>query len=78
MLKNLKKALENKNITLRAYATVLGVSEKTARNKINEETAFTYPEVKKTRTDLLPEYDTDYLFASDTTKEKVVSRPSPR
>lgn len=65
VLGNLKAALDSKNITLRAYAAVLGVSEKTIWNKINEETPFTYPEVKKTKSDVLPEYDSDYLFASN-------------
>ncbi len=65
MLWNLKAALDGKKITLKAYAAVLGVSEKTIWNKINEETPFTYPEVKKTKTELLPEYDSDYLFSSD-------------
>ena len=62
MLSNLKKALYSKNITLKGYASFLGVSEKTIMNKINEETPFTYPEVFKTRRELLPEYDTDFLF----------------
>lgn len=65
MLSNLKKALDCKNITIKAYAAVLGVSEKTIWNKINEETPFTYPEVRKTKTELLPEYDSDYLFTSE-------------
>lgn len=65
MLKNLERALKDKGISLRAYAAVLGVSEKTIWNKINEETSFTYPEVRTTRTELLPEYDCDFLFASD-------------
>ncbi|MCI8747426.1 MAG: DNA-binding protein [Lachnospiraceae bacterium] len=63
MLQNLKKALDNKRISLAAYAAILGVTEKTVRNKIAEETPFTYPEVRKTKTELLPEYDIDYLFA---------------
>lgn len=64
MLNNLKKALERKNITLKAYASIIGVTEKTLRNKIDEVTAFTYPEVRKTKFEVLPEYDIDYLFAS--------------
>ena len=63
MLQNLKKALDNKRISLAAYAAILGVTEKTIRNKIAEETPFTYPVVIKTNTELLPEYDIDYLFA---------------
>lgn len=65
MLQNLKKALDNKRISLAAYAAILGVTEKTVRNKIAEETPFTYPEARKTKMKLLPEYDIDYLFASD-------------
>lgn len=62
MLNNLKKALDSKEITMKAYAAVLGVSEKTVWNKINEETPFTYPEASVTKSELLPEYDVDYLF----------------
>lgn len=69
MLANLKKALENKGITLRVYAAVIGVSEKTAWNKINEETPITYPEARITKRELFPEYDSDYLFASDKPEE---------
>ena len=70
MLNNLRKALDSKNISLKAYAAVLGISEKSARNKINEETALTYPEAKQTKTELFPEYDFDYLFASDGSTRK--------
>ncbi len=62
MLANLKKALETKGITVRAYAAVLGVSEKTAQNKIAGRTPITYPEARITKRNLLPEYDSDYLF----------------
>lgn len=65
MIKNLKKALDDKNISLKAYASFLGVSEKTAWNKLNESTDFSYPEALKTNKELLPEYNMDYLFASD-------------
>ncbi len=65
MLANLKKVLDGKGISLRAYAAVLGVSEKSVWNKINEETVLTYPEAVKTKKELFPEYDPDYLFASD-------------
>lgn len=71
MLQNLKRALDTKGITLTAYASVLGVSQKTLWNKINEETPFTYPEVKTTLCELLPEYNSDYLFESDKSKKEV-------
>jgi len=65
LLVNLKKALDMKGISIKAYAAVLGVSEKTAWNKINEETVITLPEAVMTKKELFPEYDFDYLFASD-------------
>ncbi len=65
MLTNLKKALDNKNISLKAYSAFLGISEKSVWNKINEETCFTYPEAARTLKELLPEYNIDYLFTSD-------------
>lgn len=65
MLGNLKRALDNKGVSLRAYAAVLGISEKSAWNKVNEETVLTYPEAIKTKKELFPEYDLEYLFASD-------------
>ncbi len=65
LIGNLKIALDGKRITVKAYAAVLGVSEKTVWNKINEETDFTFPEAQKTKKELFPEYDLEYLFASD-------------
>lgn len=65
MLKNLKRALDDKGISLKAYAAFLGISEKTVWNKINEETTFTYPEAFSTKKEMFPEYDFDYLLASD-------------
>ncbi|RHS65914.1 DNA-binding protein [Clostridium sp. AM45-5] len=65
MLRNLKTALEQKKITVKTLAVVLGVSEKTAWNKINEETELTYKEAMKISTGILPEYKLEYLFASD-------------
>ena len=44
MLIHLKKALDDKGITIRAFAKVLGVDERTIQNKIKGKTPFTYPE----------------------------------
>lgn len=65
MLVNLKRALDAKGISMNAYAGVLGVTQKTLWNKINEETPFTYPEAVKTTKELFPEYKIEYLFAPD-------------
>lgn len=65
MLRNLKNALDSKNISVKAFSCVLGVSEKTAWNKLNGETDISWPEARKTKMELLPEYDFEYLFATD-------------
>lgn len=65
MFKNLKKILDNKGITVKAYADFLGVSEKTAHNKIQGKTDFSYTEVAKTCTFICPEYKMEYVFAVD-------------
>lgn len=64
MYANLKEALSRKNITLKSYAAVIGVSEKTAHNKMYGHTDFTLQEVSKTL-DLFPEYTLRYLFDSN-------------
>ena len=48
----------------------IGCSEKTARNKINGETDFTYPEAEKVRNDLFPGLRMEYLFHSSVQPEK--------
>lgn len=65
VLKNLKVALEQKGIAVRALAGIMGVSERTAWNKINEDTDITYREAKKISEELFPEYKLEYLFDSD-------------
>lgn len=63
MLKNLERLLYDKGISKKAYASMLGVNEKTIQNKISGKTDFTYPEASKTQSLLFPEYRIDYLFA---------------
>ena len=65
MLKNLDQAIKNKGITLKSYAAVLGISEKSAWNKVNEVTELTYREARITKENLFPEFDSNWLFASD-------------
>ena len=63
MFKNLRQALADKGMTMKAYAEFLGVTEKTLQNKINGVTEFTYDEVDRTARFLFPQYRIDYLFA---------------
>ena len=59
---HLKEALRKRNISNKAYAEFLGVSEKTVQNKINGKTEFTLSEVTKTMKIIFPEYAMEYLF----------------
>ena len=65
MYKNLKMLLRNKGISIKDYADFLGVSEKTAHNKLNGITQFTFQEVKKTKMLLFPQYDIMFLFSAE-------------
>ena len=62
---NVQKALISKNISMKALAQFLGVTEKTIQNKIQGDTDFSFPEAKRIKMELLPEYDYDYLFGAD-------------
>ncbi|MEF9839432.1 MAG: DNA-binding protein [Lachnospiraceae bacterium] len=62
MFYNLRNALTHRGLTIKQYAEVLGVGNKTIQNKMADKTDFTYPEFKKTCA-LLSEYNADYLFA---------------
>ncbi len=62
MYENLKTVLHRRNITLKQFAEIIGVSEKTAWSRLKGDTDFTLPEFKKTCA-LLYEFDADYLFS---------------
>lgn len=65
VLNNLKKVLDDKGITIRAFAKVLEVDERTIQNKLKGKTPFTYPEVVIAKKELFPEYDMEYLFRDE-------------
>lgn len=75
MFSNLRTALQQKGVSIKQYAEVLGVGEKTAQNKLAGRTDFTYPEFKKTCA-LLFEYNADYLFTEKAAKESRCERAS--
>ena len=62
---NLKSRLEQKGVSMKAYAEFLGISEKSVQNKIRGRTSFTYPEARRTKSILFPEYELEYLFADN-------------
>lgn len=61
MYENLKAQLEKRSISVAHYAKILGISEKTARNKLNGITEFNWTEVQETKK-LFSEYTYEYLF----------------
>ena len=69
MFDNLRTALQQKGISVKQYAEILGIGEKTVQNKLSGKTDFTYPEFRKTCT-LLFEYNADYLFAEQAAEAK--------
>ena len=60
MFHNLRMALRQKGISVKQYAEVLGIGEKTVQNKLTGKTDFTYPEFRKTCT-LLFEYNAEQV-----------------
>lgn len=71
MYKNLLKILGDKKITMKAYAELLGVSEKTIQNKIYGRTEFTLGEAVKTCSVICPEYKLDFIFEKTEVEGKV-------
>jgi hypothetical protein len=47
-------------------------SEKTARNKVNGITDFSYPEAKKIHDDYFPSLRMEYLFATDGDQQQAI------
>lgn len=64
MYKNLKKLLDDRKISSAMLAAQLGVTPKTAYNKINGKVDFYYSEVTKVM-ELFPEYSMNYVFEND-------------
>lgn len=71
MFKNLRQALADRNMTMKAYADFLGVTEKTLQNKMNGVTEFTYDEVDRTARFIFPQYKISYLFERKRQTEEV-------
>ena len=72
MFINLKKALEGKNISMKSFAAIIGVSEKSAQNKIYGRTEFTLSEVETTLR-LFPEFTLKFLFQKDEKEEVTIN-----
>ena len=64
MLGNMIHELRRKNITNKAVADVINVSEKSVVNKLNGTTEFTVSEAITINVNLLPEFRLSYLCAN--------------
>lgn len=59
---NLKAEMQRNGLTIKDIMQTIGCSEKTARNKINGDTDFTFPEAERVRDALFPGLRMEYLF----------------
>lgn len=64
----IKRALSDKNISVEAVAALLGIHRNSAANKLNGATPFSIEEAFKLKSELLPEYDIEYLFTNNSSK----------
>ena len=62
------KELTRKCINAKMFSAFLGVSEKTAWNKMQGFSEFTVFEALKIKKEIFPEYDLDWLFNEDLDK----------
>ena len=69
MYVNLRNLLNKRGISTKQYGQYLGVSEKTAYNKLEGITELTLNEAIKTRV-MLPEYSFEYIF-EESDKEEI-------
>lgn len=72
MYKNLRGEMVKKDLTVTKLAALIGVSEKTLRNKINGETEFTWPEICKVYRLVNPKMSKDELFSKEERKQTLV------
>lgn len=66
---NVKKELSAKGISYTVVASLLGVADKTAWNKVKGECEFTVSEALKVKQNLFPEFEISYLFSDRDEKE---------
>lgn len=70
MYENLRQGLEVKGYSNNDVASLLEVTPKTIRSKIDGKTPFTLPEVKKIMKFIFPEYTMSYIFKETNTNPK--------
>ena len=58
------------NVSLRDIQSVIGRTERTARNKVNGKCDFTFPESEKIRDAFFPNMRLEYLFSFEACQKK--------
>lgn len=69
-MKNLMAEMARYGITIADIQRVLECSERTVRNKLNNERDFTVPEALKIRRVFFPNMTLEYLFATEPTTDE--------
>lgn len=64
-MKNLQAEMQRRGVSVGDIQMLLGCSERTVRNKIYENTDFTFPECLAIRNTFFKDIRLEYLFASD-------------
>lgn len=64
-MRRLRRVLDDKGISIKGCAELLGVSEKSLYNKLTGASDFYFREAMKLKT-MLPEYDITFLLGEDT------------
>lgn len=62
MYKNLREAMERKNISVDVMAKVLNVHRNTITNKLDGQSEFSYGQAELIQEVMFPEYNLKYLF----------------
>jgi hypothetical protein len=60
---NLKMEMERRGLSVNDFAALLGSTEQTVREKLDQVEDFTYPEAQKIRKTYFPSLRMEYLFA---------------
>lgn len=64
-MRNLLAEMTRYGVGISQIRSVIDCSESTAKNKLYEKTAFSFPEALKIRDAFFPGFRLEYLFASD-------------
>lgn len=67
---NLRGEMAKKRITIESIADLLGVHRNSAANKLNGDSQFSIEQAMKIQEDFFPEFELNYLFATEEDEKK--------